>query len=74
MECKSKVFITTLDANAAFDKINNYGMFSKLIKLKVNVYIIRLLLRWYSNFGSHLTGLMSFQVFSKSKVVLDRVA
>ena len=43
MERESKVFITTLDASATFDKINIYGMLSKLIKLKVNFYIIRLL-------------------------------
>ena len=44
MELKSKVFIITLDASAAFDRINIYGMLSKLVKLKVNLYIIRLLL------------------------------
>ena len=45
MQHNSKVFVTTLDANAAFDRINIYGMLSKLMKLNVNFSIVRILLR-----------------------------
>lgn len=51
LECKIKLFITTLDTNAALDKKGINGTLSKLIRPrpKVNFCIIRLLLTWYSN-------------------------
>ena len=36
------VYIASLDASATFDKINIYGMLSKLIKLQVNFDNVRL--------------------------------
>ena len=45
MQHNSKVFVTTLDASAAFDRINIYGMLSKLMKLNVNFSFVRILLR-----------------------------
>ena len=44
--------IATLDASAAFDKINIYGMLSKLIRLQVNFDIVRLFMSWYSSIES----------------------
>ena len=38
----NNVYIAILDASVAFDKINIYGMLSKLIKLHANFDIIRL--------------------------------
>ena len=44
MQHNSKVFVTTLDASAAFDRMNIYGMLSKLMKLNANFSIVRILL------------------------------
>ena len=52
MKKHNNVYIATLDASAAFDKINIYGMLSKLIKLQVNFDIVRLFLSWYSGIES----------------------
>ena len=74
MERKSKIFITTLDASAAFKRINIYDMSSKFNKLQVNFYIICLLLSWYSNFGVQVKWAGELLNFSKSKAVLNKVA
>ena len=52
MQHNSNVFVTTLDARAAFDGINIYGMLSKLMKLNVNFGIVCILLSWYTKFGA----------------------
>ena len=54
MQHNSKVFVNTLDASAAFDRINIYGMLSKLMKLNVNFSIVRILLSWYTKFGAQV--------------------
>ena len=43
----SPVYMCFLDASKAFDKINHWSLFSKLIKRKLPKVIIRLLLVWY---------------------------
>ena len=45
------VFIVTLDASSAFDKVNIYGLMTKLIKRNVGLPfdVIRTLLSWYTN-------------------------
>ena len=68
MERKSNFFITTLDASAAFDRINIYGMLSKLIKLKIHFYIIHLLLSWYSNFGAQVKWAGELSSFFQIKI------
>ena len=45
MNNKNKDFSAMLDARATFDKINIYGMLSKLIKLKVYFNIIHCLFK-----------------------------
>jgi hypothetical protein len=44
----NSVYIITLDASAAFDRVNIYGVLSKLIRLYVNYDIIRLTLNGYT--------------------------
>ena len=46
---QSNVYIVTLDASAAFDKVNLNGLLSKLIKKGVSYVIMRVLLSWYTN-------------------------
>ena len=45
----SDVFIVTLHASLAFDKVNIYGLMTKLIKRNVPFDVIRTLLSWYTN-------------------------
>ena len=45
----SDVFIVTLDALSAFDKINIDGLKTKLIKRNVSIDVIRTLLSWDTN-------------------------
>ena len=44
----SPVYISYLDASKAFDKINHWHLFNKLLARKVPCIIVRLLLTWYS--------------------------
>jgi hypothetical protein len=45
---QSNVYIVTLDASAAFDRVNVYALLSKLIDKEVSPEIVRVLLSWYS--------------------------
>ena len=45
----SDVFIVILDASSAFDKVNIYGLMTKLIKRNVPFDVIKTLLSWYTN-------------------------
>ena len=45
----SPVFICYLDASKAFDRINHWKLFKKLINRNVNCSIVRLIVYWYSN-------------------------
>ena len=44
---KSDVFIVTLDASAAFDKVNIYGLLTKSIDCDISYDIIKVLVSWY---------------------------
>ncbi len=45
----SPVFICFLDASKAFDRVNHWLLFKKLIDRKVPLFIVRLLCFWYTN-------------------------
>ena len=42
------VFVTFLDASKAYDKIDHWQLFNKLLNIHVPVYIISILVYWYS--------------------------
>ena len=42
------VFVTFLDASKAFDRVNYWMLFSKLIDKNVPLYIVKLLVFWYT--------------------------
>jgi hypothetical protein len=44
----SYVFLTFLDMSKAFDYVNYWRMFSRLINDGVDMYLVRLLVEWYS--------------------------
>ena len=45
---KSPVFTCFLDASKAFDKINHYTLFRKLLDRKTPILLVRILLFWYT--------------------------
>ena len=48
------VFVTFLDASKAFDRLDHWLLFKKLIKRKVPLFIVRLLIVWYSLQRMHI--------------------
>ena len=49
-KCRSTtVYVTFLDASRAFDRLNYWLLFDKLIKKHVPIFIIKLLLFWYTH-------------------------
>ena len=45
----SPIFICFLDASKAFDRVNHFKLFDKLLKKSVPVFIVRILAYWYRN-------------------------
>ena len=45
----SDVYLVTLDATAAFDRVNTCGLLTKLIDRNIPFEAIRVLLSWYTN-------------------------
>ena len=43
------VYVTFLDASKAFDRLNYWLLFDKLIKKHVPLFIVKLLLFWYTH-------------------------
>ena len=48
------VFVTFLDASKAFDRLDHWLLFKKLIKRKVPLFIVRLLIVWSSLQRMHI--------------------
>ena len=48
------VFVTFLDASKAFDRLDHWLLYKKLIKRKVQLFIVRLLIVWYSLQRMHI--------------------
>ena len=44
----SNVYSCFLDASKAFDRVNHYVLFEKLIKRGIPIYIVRILIFWYT--------------------------
>ena len=45
----TSVYVAFLDASKAFDKINNWMLFKKLIARRVPIYLVKVLCFWYQN-------------------------
>ena len=45
----SDVYLVTLYATAAFDRVNTYGLLTKLNNRKILFEVVRVLLSWYTN-------------------------
>ena len=48
------IFVTSLDASKAFDRIDHWLLLKKLIEKHVPLFIIRLLVCWYSTQKMHI--------------------
>ena len=49
LEQQSSVYLCFLDASKAFDRVNHFSLFNKLINRGVPGYLVRILVFWYSN-------------------------
>lgn len=49
IEQQSTVYLCFLDASKAFDRVNHFSLFNKLINGGVPGYLVRILVFWYSN-------------------------
>ena len=43
----NSVYLATLDASKAFDRINHYCLFIKLIENGLSVYLLKVIVNWY---------------------------
>ena len=50
----SNVYSCFLDASKAFDRVNHYVLFEKLIKRGIPLYIVRILIFWYTTKKMHV--------------------
>ena len=46
--CNSPVFTCFLDASKAYDRVNHYTLFKKLLKRSVSIIVVQMLMFWYS--------------------------
>ena len=59
----SSMYVTTLDASNAFDKINHSKLFTKLIERGCPSFIVRILYYWYSTQKFTIIWCCSFSEF-----------
>ena len=45
----TNIYVTFLDASKAFDRLNHWLLFKKLLNRGMPIYIVRILIFWYSN-------------------------
>ena len=64
------VFVSFLDASKAFDRLDNWLLFKKkLIKRSVPLFIVRLLIVWYSLQRMHIRWGNTFSTFFVCQMV-----
>ena len=51
---RSPVFICFLDARKAFDRVNHWKLFAKLLERKVDTHLVRFLCSWYKSQQFHV--------------------
>ena len=52
----TSVYVAFLDASKAFDKINHWLLFKKMIDRQIPLYLIKILCYWYRNQAMYVSG------------------
>ena len=55
-------YVAFLDANKAFDKINHWILFKKLIARGAPIYLVKVLCYWYQNQSMYIKWVSTFSV------------
>ena len=63
------IFSCFLDASKAFDRVNHWKLFRKLIIRKVSLMIVRMLIFWYSKKEMCIIGANPTRTSSQSLMV-----
>ena len=50
----SPVYIASLDASKAFDRVNHYGLFCKLMGLGIPLYLLNIVINWHLNLNGQV--------------------
>ena len=58
----TSVYVAFLDASKAFDKINHWILFKKLIARRVLIYLVKVLCFWYQNQSMYIRWGSTFSV------------
>ena len=67
------VYTCLLDASKAFDRVNHWTLFAKLIETGAPLLIVRVLLFWYQNNKSASSGAIPVQLILLFAMVYGRV-
>ena len=70
---RTLVYSCFLDASKAFDRVNHWKLFNKLIIRKAPLLIVRILIFWYSNQKMCINGANLHLAFSLFQIVKGKV-
>ena len=71
--CNTSVFVTFLDASKAYDKIDHWLLYDKLLHNDVTVLIVKILVYWYSHQEMLYGGVTLAQTYFMSRMESNRV-
>ena len=48
------VYVCFIDASKAYDRVNHYKLFGKMLKCGVSIFVVKLIMYWYSQQTFHV--------------------
>ena len=69
IEYGSSIYLSALDISKAYDSVNNFGLFSYLIKARLPRTIVLLVICWYSKLSGCEMGNIFFVIVKYTKWV-----